>query len=71
MKIPQEKLNKISINKITKLGKDEDNKPTPVLVRFGHRSERNEVLFHSRNLEKEVNINKKHSKSLYEKIQRI
>ena len=52
LKISDANMLKISVKKVSKLGKDDANKtPPPLLITFGHPSERNLVLNHSKNLQ--------------------
>ena len=50
LKVSNENMFKISVKKAIRLGKAEGNKIPPLLVTFGHPSERNLVLGHSKNL---------------------
>ena len=50
LKISEENLLKISVKKAVRLGKVEGNKVPPLLITFGHPSERNLALSHSKNL---------------------
>ena len=50
LKVSDETLLKISIKEAFKLGKGDGKKVPPFLVKFGHPSERNTILSHSKNL---------------------
>ena len=50
LKVSPENILKVSIKQAYKLGKGDDNKPPPFLIKFGHPSERNTILTHSKNL---------------------
>ena len=50
LKISDENLRTITVKKAMRLGKAEADKIQPVLVTFSHPSERNLVMFHSKNL---------------------
>ena len=57
--ISDENLLKISVKKAIKLGKNDANKVVPFLITFGHPSERNLVLNHSKNLKnKKISLKK-------------
>ena len=50
LKANQDTMSKVSVKSVQTLGKSEVNKPAPILVKFGHPSERNLILTHSKNL---------------------
>ena len=50
LKVDEETLLKVSIKQAFKLGRGENNKVPPFLIKFGHPSERNTILSHSKNL---------------------
>ena len=50
LKVDDETLLKISVKQAFKLGKGEGSKLPPFLIKFGHPSERNLILSHSKNL---------------------
>ena len=50
LNITEENMLKISVKKANKLGKSEGNKIAPIMITFGHPSERNLVMGHSKNL---------------------
>ena len=50
LKISEENLLKVSVKKAVRLGNNEGNKVPPLLITFGHPSERNLVMSHSKNL---------------------
>ena len=50
LKVTEESMLKISVKKAIKLGNSEGNKIAPLLITFGHPSERNLVMGHSKNL---------------------
>ena len=59
MKASDDMLSKIRIKEVTKLGNEKSNeKLPPVLVRFGHPTERNQILPLSRNLKRDFSIDK-------------
>ena len=59
---------KYKIREVITLGRETDaSKPPPTLVRFSHPSERNQVLTFSKNLSKEINLEKSVPKSYQKK----
>ena len=52
MKAENDLLGKIRIKEVTRLGPESDSKPPPVLVKFGHPTERNSILPLSKKFEK-------------------
>ena len=57
MKASDDLINKIRIKEVARLGADNEvGKPPPVLVRFGHPTERNQLLPLSRNLKRDEGI---------------
>ena len=58
MKAENELLGKIRIKEVTRLGPDSDSKPPPVLVKFGHPTERNSILPLSKNLRRGLSLDK-------------
>ena len=71
--INNENMLKISVKKAVRLGKLEGNKVPPLLVTFGHPSERNLALSHSKNLKnKKISLKKsvpKNYKDEYKKFE--
>ena len=64
MKVSEEDLLKLSIKQAYKLGKGKDGKPPPLLIRFGHPSERNHILTFSKNInDKKISVEKDIPKS--------
>ena len=58
MKADNDLLSKIRIKEVTRLGPDSDFKPPPVLVKFGHPTERNSILPLSKNLRRGLTLDK-------------
>ena len=58
MKAPNDILNKVRIKEVTRLGTENAAKPPPILVRFGHPTERNLILPLSSNLKEGVDVDK-------------
>ena len=59
MKVPDEDLLRTSIKHAYTLGKGKDGKPPPLLIRFGHPSERNHILTFSKNIvDKKISVEK-------------
>ena len=72
LKISEANMLKISVKKASKLGKDEGNKTPPLLITFGHPSERNLVLSHSKNLQgSKINLKKSVPKNYKEAYKRF
>ena len=58
MKAPSDLLAKIRIREVTRLGAENDTKPPPILIKFGHPTERNSILPLSKNLKRGITIDK-------------
>ena len=58
MKAPNDILNKVRIKEVTRLGTENAAKPPPILVRFGHPTERNLILPLSSNLKEGIDVDK-------------
>ena len=58
MKADNDLLSKVRIKEVTRLGPDSDSKPPPVLVKFGHPTERNSILPLSKNLRRGLTLDK-------------
>ena len=58
MKAPEDVLNKVRIKEVSRLGSENAAKPPPILVRFGHPTERNLILPLSSNLKEGVDVDK-------------
>ena len=58
MKAPEDILNKVRVKEVTRLGNDNAAKPPPILVRFGHPTERNLILPLSSNLKEGIDVDK-------------
>ena len=70
MKAPQDIINKVRIREVTRLGSDNGmSKPPPILVKFGHPTERNLILPLSSNLKEGVDVDKNVPK-IYQKKHR-
>ena len=69
MKASSDMLNKIRIKDVCRLGSDNGSgKPPPVLVKFGHPSDRNQILPLSKNLKKDKGVSvDKNIPKLYQK----
>ena len=64
MKIPEDELLKISIKQAYKLGKGKQGGQPPMIVKFGHPSDRNHVLTFSKNIsDKKISVEKDIPKS--------
>ena len=58
MKASEDVLNKVRIKEVSRLGSENAAKPPPILVRFGHPTERNLILPFSSNLKEGVDVDK-------------
>ena len=58
MKVPDDVLKKTRIKEVTRLGPENNSKPPPTLVKFGHPTERNLILPFSKNLKRGLNLDK-------------
>ena len=58
MKATDDILSKVRIKEVTRLGAENDSKPPPVLVKFGHPTERNSILPLSKNLRRGITLDK-------------
>ena len=58
MKADNDLLGKVRIKEVIRLGADNDSKPPPVLVKFGHPTERNSILPLSKNLRRGLTLDK-------------
>ena len=58
MKVPDDTIVKIRIKEVTRLGAENEAKPPPILVKFGHPTERNSILPFSKNLKRGISIDK-------------
>ena len=64
MKIPENVLDKLKIKDVLKLGQDIENaKPPPISVKFSHPTQRNSAISYSKNLKKELGVDKSVPKS--------
>lgn len=71
MKIPDDELLKISIKQAYKLGKGRPGGHPPIIIKFGHPSDRNHVLTFSRNIsDKKISVEKDIPKS-YQKEYKV
>ena len=70
MKAPEDIINKVRIKEVTRLGSDNGMaKPPPILVKFGHPTERNLILPLSSNLKEGIDVDKNVPK-IYQKKHR-
>ena len=58
MKADSDLLGKIRIKEVIRLGSENKTKPPPILVKFGHPTERNSILPFSKNLKRGISIDK-------------
>ena len=64
LKASEDTLNKVKIKEVVRLGSDSGSgKPPPILIKFGHPTERNLLLPLSRNLKRGIDIDKNIPKS--------
>ena len=72
LKISEENMMKISVKKVIRLGKGDGNKIPPLLITFGHPSERNLALNHSKHLKgTKVTIKKSVPKNYQDEFKRF
>ena len=69
LKVTEEIISKICIREVCILGSGNGDKPPPVLIKFGHPTERNQILPFSKNLKKGLEIDKNVPK-IYQNKQR-